>query len=192
MALTAVEKQRRYQERLQREIDAMPKIACVCGCGTQIAPITKGRKPAKYAHGHNSGGQGTRFQPGHRETAATRKTRTRRGAEHWRWNGGEWYLSSGYVRVTLSAEEAAAHPTARRHHKKATQTSYSIPRSHLVWNAAHPKDLVQPGEHVHHRNGVRDDDRVENLEKMDAREHLARHGGEWATNRPRDKTGRFH
>jgi hypothetical protein len=46
-----------------------------------------------------------------------------------------------------------------------TAHSGELPRSHLVWNRAHPDDLVQPGEQVRHVNRVRDDDRIENLEK---------------------------
>ncbi|RDI73319.1 HNH endonuclease [Gaiella occulta] len=75
-------------------------------------------------------------------------------------------------------------PTALRH-----GGTFSIPRSHAVWNETHPNDVVQPGEHVHHENGIRDDDRAENLRRMDAAEHEGMHGR--AARRSRDAAGRF-
>ena len=40
----------------------MPRIPCECGCGTLIRPITRKFKPARFAQGHNSGGEATRFK----------------------------------------------------------------------------------------------------------------------------------
>jgi hypothetical protein len=48
-------------------------------------------------------------------------------------------------------------------------------RSHRVWNAAHPGDMVRAGYQIHHINGVRDDDRPENLQKVTIAEHYALH-----------------
>ena len=48
---------------------------------------------------------------------------------------------------------------------------------------------LHPSEHVHHRNGIRTDNRPENLELMKASEHLSKHGKE--PNRPRGAHGRF-
>jgi hypothetical protein len=39
-------------------------------------------------------------------------------------------------------------------------------RSHVVWDASHPDDPIKHGEVIHHRNGVKNDDRPENLEKL--------------------------
>jgi hypothetical protein len=176
MALTTAEKSRRYKERKKAAIDALPKIECGCGCGTLIAPISKRDfKPARYAHGHNPYGEATRFRPGHTlspEAAANLEAHRARGKRNGQWSGGEWRARGGYVRRTLTAEEAVRMPTALRH-----SDSWSIPRSHYVWNLAHPDDVVQPGYEVHHKNLIRDDDRVENLEKLTPDEHRAAHAG---------------
>ena len=64
VALTPAQRQRRYQERKRAERSALPKVLCACGCGTEIAPISSTGKPARYAHGHNPSGEGTRFRKG--------------------------------------------------------------------------------------------------------------------------------
>lgn len=167
----------------------MPKVTCQCGCGTAINPINKKGEAARYAHGHNPDGIPTRFQPGHDlghlGIEARERLGTLRGPGHPHWRGGEWAIWSGYIRVTLSPDQAQQHPTATKH-----GGGWSIARSHLVWNGANPNDPVQPGEHVHHINHVRDDDRPENLHKLSPFDHLSYH----ARGRPGSRdpvTGRF-
>lgn len=82
--------------------------------------------------------------------------------------GGQ-HLSKGYVRVSPTDPRERAYPTARRG---------KIPRSHLVWNRAHPEDLVEPGDEVHHVNRTPDDDRIENLRKLTPSAHHAEHRAE--------------
>lgn len=77
------------------------------------------------------------------------------GERHGNWKGGETRTNAGYVRVWNG-------------------TKY-IPRSHAVWNAAHPNDPILPGEHIHHSNRIRDDDRPENLQKIAAGDHNSLH-----------------
>lgn len=70
------------------------------------------------------------------------------GVRHHNWKGG---VTQSRGRVYLR----------RPQHPYATTGGY-IRRSHLVWeeNTGH---VVQPGEVVHHRNGVTDDDTFSNL-----------------------------
>lgn len=184
MAMTDAEKQRRYQQRKAERIAAMPTIPCACGCGEQIPPINRRGEPARFKHGHNDAGRSTRFKAGQ-----TSWMKGRKGEAAPNWRGGTYTVNGGYVRQRLTEAEAARHPTARRR----SGGSWNIQRSHLVWNEAHPDDPVQPGEHVHHLNHVRDDDRIENLQKMKAGEHEAMHRREdLATGvRRRDEAGRF-
>jgi hypothetical protein len=64
MALTGVEKNRRWMQKRFAEIDQMPKIPCACGCGTMIPPINRALKPATYAHNHHPGREKTQFKKG--------------------------------------------------------------------------------------------------------------------------------
>lgn len=63
--LTAGERQRRYKERKHAEWAALPPVACECGCGTLIPPITKGGNPARFVRGHNRPGASSQFPAGH-------------------------------------------------------------------------------------------------------------------------------
>ena len=181
--LTAAERVKRYRERRYREIEKLPKIPCACGCGKKIQPIGRLLKPVRFALGHNPGGESTRFRKG--QAAWNKGIAGPTGRKSPRWGGGEW-RNGGYVRCTISPEEAKNHPTALNH---GSLNYWSIQRSHLVWNRAHPNDLVWRSDHVHHINQKRDDDRIENLRKMGHAEHLSMH--KKAAPRARDSSGRF-
>ena len=181
MGMSPAERQARYRRKKYAALTELPKIECACGCRTLMPPINKKGQAARYLHGHNPDGAATQFQKGHRwdgDTAA-------RMVEARRRPGSTWY-TRGYVRLTLHPDDAADHPTALHHQ---SSNHWSIPRSHVVWNEHHPNDRVQPGEHVHHMNHVRDDDYIENLQKLDASEHLSYHNR--LRDQARDRTGRF-
>jgi hypothetical protein len=167
VTLTRLEITNRYRARRLAEIAEMPLIACECGCGTRIPPISKKLRPQRFVHGHNpTSGGWTPERPGVRK-------RERYGAENHSWKGGESRVGEGYVMVTLPNGEGVDWPTA--HHMGGR---HSVMRSHLVWNRVHPDDLVQKKEHVHHMNHVRDDDRPENLMKLHGSDHLRMHNAE--------------
>jgi predicted RNA-binding Zn-ribbon protein involved in translation (DUF1610 family) len=69
----------------------------------------------------------------------------------WKWKGGRQRDPKGYVIVTGKQ----GHPNARKGGQLAEHT--------LVMSEALGRPLL-PNERVHHRNGVRDDNRIENLE----------------------------
>ena len=52
----------------------------------------------------------------------------------------------------------------------------------VVWE--HYNGAIPEGYHVHHRNGDRSDNRLENLELLSASEHASHHGRERARNDP--------
>jgi hypothetical protein len=64
MGYESPESRKKRLARKYDEIEAMPKIPCACGCGELISPITKQFKAAQYKHGHNPGGESTRFVKG--------------------------------------------------------------------------------------------------------------------------------
>jgi hypothetical protein len=185
------ERAKRRYARLKAERASLPPKPCECGCGEMIPAINSDGLPGRFKLGHHSRAgynEATRFKPGNdgrigNDARRAQGTLGGPGDPHWR--GGEWRVKGGYVRATLPPEEAALSPTALRH-----GASWSIPRSHRVWNRAHPDDLVQPGEQVHHLNGVTDDDRIENLAKMSRQAHEELHAPERRA-RARDGLGRF-
>lgn len=50
------------------------------------------------------------------------------------------------------------------------------PRNHRkVYLDAHPEDILTQNDHIHHINGNHDDNRIENLMKVDSKTHRLLH-----------------
>lgn len=130
-------------------------IQCGCGCGAEISRRGLNGKPRRFIKNHD------------------KRLLNRKGAAHPRWKGGVRITKGGHARVWVSPEDARDHPTAYKHGENG---GWTMQRSHLIWNTAHPYDRVQPGEVIHHINHVRDDDRIDNLAKMDLVTHARQHG----------------
>jgi len=80
------------------------------------------------------------------------------------WRGGQHVDSSGHMRVWSEAKQRY------------------IPRSHVVWLEAHPEWLIAHpdgeiprGYVVHHKDGNKLNDVIENLEKISLASHVSRH-----------------
>lgn len=149
--------ERKIARGLERQ-ETSPIIPCECGCGERIYSANPNGAPRRFKKGHSS------RQP---RTTVWKQKAYHRGAESHGWKGGEFRDKRGYIYCTISLEQAANWPTAH----KAQSNSWRIRRSHRVWNEAHPTDVLQPGNVVHHINRIRDDDRLENLYRHSTQAH---------------------
>ena len=77
------------------------------------------------------------------------------GTDHWHWRGGERSDKSGYVRVYVGRGRRALEHKA-------------------VWEAAYGP--IPRGMHIHHINGDKTDNRIDNLALLSNKAHQAVHG----------------
>lgn len=84
------------------------------------------------------------------------------GKNHWNWKGGTRIWSNGYVLILKPS-----HPCSNKH-------GY-VRRSRLVMEK-HLGRYLDPKEIPHHKNEIRDDDRIENLRLFASNgEHISFH-----------------
>ena len=102
-------------------------------------------------------------------------SKSKRGTKSPRWKGGRYSDDRGYVYI-----KAPDHPHAY-------QYGY-VPESHIVAEKAIGRYL-QSGEVVHHINGIKNDNRPDNLSVMTNSEHVKRHGTLRESNVSRERHG---
>lgn len=104
-----------------------------------------------------------------RSRSEATRLHAKRGPDcHW-WKGGKRKDGNGYVIVRLP------------NHRLANAGGY-VKEHHLVWQEHHKKELPK-GWIVHHLNGVRDDNRPENLVALGRIPHIERENGAIAKKR---------
>ncbi len=90
------------------------------------------------------------------------RTLARHGAAHQSWKGGTSKTTSGYIVQKLSPGD--------EFFEMATNKRF-VPQHRLVM-AKHLGRPLMKSEHVHHKNGFRDDNRIENLELVSLANHI--------------------
>lgn len=81
---------------------------------------------------------------------------------HWNWKGGRSKHNLGYVYVKVPDH-------LEKYHEKVTFNGYALEHI-VVWEQAHGMALPD-GMVIHHLNGIKDDNRLENLVAMKRGEH---------------------
>lgn len=97
-----------------------------------------------------------------------------RGENNARWNNGRYRTSQGYIGIAVP----------EGHHLR---QAHGYAYEHQLVMERKLGRRLEPGEHVHHMNHVRDDNRPENLEVVSIEEHALLH----THDRPRDGHGRL-
>lgn len=105
-----------------------------------------------------------------------------RGARNPRWNPGRLTTSHGYILRRVEK----GHP-----HGFGNSKVFDYCYEHIYVMTKHIGRPLAPGEVVHHRNGDKTDNRLENLELTISKTHMRPHGQATAKNRPRRKDGTF-
>lgn len=168
-----------------------PSGLCECGCGN-AAPLARqtnlkyghvAGEPVRFVHGHHWRGrkrtqeERERMSKGQLASWASRSPEERKrgpmpqsqrdnisrsqkkGKDHWNWNDGR-NVVDGYVYLKLPD------------HPMATRKGYVS--EHRLVMSEHIGRLLERDEDVHHINGDRADNRIENLELVDHSVHSAR------------------
>ena len=83
------------------------------------------------------------------------------GEKHWKWRGGV-AIQNGYVCI-----KTPGHPAAK--------TNGGYVREHRMVMEKHLGRYLNPSEIVHHKNGIKTDNRIENLELSNRADHALHH-----------------
>lgn len=128
-------------------------VYCSRTCyGLWMAANMTGAKAIRYGRMHTTASR--------QKMADSQRAKGRIGPKSATWKGGR-YLSNGYVMVKLNTLQQAEQTLFR---SMASRNDHSyIPEHRLVMARSLGRALL-PTEIVHHHNGVKDDNRLDNLE----------------------------
>jgi hypothetical protein len=126
-------------------MDPFEPRLCECGCGETVTGYSKNQKWKKKIK---------RFINGH-------NTNLRHAETHPCWKGGRVHDSAGYIMIYKPE-----HPNHDAH-------GYML--EHRLVMEFYLDRYLTVDEIVHHKNGIRDDNRLENLQIMNRSEHSMLH-----------------
>jgi hypothetical protein len=129
-----------------------PSGICECGCG-KPTPIYEGKNARKR---RAFKGYPAARLPGHNNQGS--------GPDNHNWRGGETRTMYGYIN-----QYAPDHPNVDKK---------GYVKQHRLVMEAHLGRLLERSEHVHHINGIKHDNRLQNLIVMTQGEHNNEHAGE--------------
>lgn len=104
----------------------------------------------------------------------------KRGSQHYRWNNERITSEHGYIKVRVGVGHPLADPNGYAYEHLLVVLTSNTPGASLL--RKHPDEWV-----IHHQNGDKTDNRIENLQVVQRSEHSTLHN----TTRQRDGHGRF-
>lgn len=123
---------------------------CECNCGELIKiGLTTAKKPRRFKNGHNIN------LPGHKDKMNDKRPRL---INHYKWKGGRRINDQGYILIY------------KPDHPRATKNNGYVREHDLIMEEMLGRPLEQH-EIVHHMNGNKQDNRIENLELTDRSKH---------------------
>ena len=105
-------------------------------------------------------------KPEHRSCRTCLVGKAQIGNQNGKWKGGEYKNASGYILVWLPSDDFFHQVINREGHVL----------KHRLVMAKSLGRCLQPWEIVHHKNGIKDDNRIENLMLTDWSQHRKIHG----------------
>jgi len=133
-------------------------IKCICGCGSEFFQFDNKGRERKYKAGHNSI-TGRKHSP---ESLEKMRKASKKGEKNYFWNGGKYRMKSGYICIWIPE------------HPFANNDGYVL--EHRLVMEKHIGRYLTKEEVIHHINGKKDDNRIDNLELCaNQKEHLKRH-----------------
>jgi hypothetical protein len=120
---------------------------CGCGCG-EIVPTRKQNGKLRYCRSKN----GKFYLSNHRPHI--------KGNKSHKWKGGRYKTTTGYICISVP------------NHPNADKDGYVLEHRYVWEQVNGPLKL---NEVVHHINGIRDDNRIENLIALTKSKHISDH-----------------
>jgi len=128
---------------------------CKCGCNEPISKLRSDGKPRLYLNGHNRRGVK------HNKETLDKMSQKQKGEHNPNWIGGRWLTGEGYYRIWKPD-----HPYAN---------SIGFVLEHRFIYEQYHNICVLPWTDIHHKNGIKTDNRIENLEALLHNEHTRLH-----------------
>lgn len=90
------------------------------------------------------------------------------GDRNHQWKGGKYKNNQGYITTRVPRDSFFWNMTQKNKHK----AGQGVVLEHRLFMARHLNRCLLPWEVVHHKNGIKDDNRLENLQLISSTQHL--------------------